>query len=106
MPIQIFYNGLNVATKQMLDVAAEGSLYSKQLDATQILIEEMATNGYQWSSQMNKPNREARIYEVDALTILATQVEPITKRPDGIPLRQQQAPIMFTSISHSWRLWL
>ena len=39
------YNGLNVATKQMLDVLAGGSLCSKEPDATQILIEEMATNG-------------------------------------------------------------
>lgn len=29
MQVQIFYNGLNVATKQMLDVAAEGSFCSK-----------------------------------------------------------------------------
>ena len=46
MQVQIYYNGLNVATKQMLDVVASGSLCSKQPEAEQVLIEEMATNGY------------------------------------------------------------
>ena len=46
MQIQIFYNRLNVASKKMLDVSAEGSLRSKQLNAAQILIEEMGSNGY------------------------------------------------------------
>ena len=48
MQIQIFHNGLNVATKQTLDEAARGSLCSKQPDAELILIEEMqqiGTNG-------------------------------------------------------------
>ena len=66
-----------------------GSLYSKQPDVAQILIEEMATNSYQWSFERNKPSRIAGIYEVDALTTLAAQVEEITKRLDGIQLPQQ-----------------
>ena len=49
MQIQIFHNGLNVTTKQILYEAARGSLCSKQPDAVQILIEEMqqtGTNGF------------------------------------------------------------
>lgn len=61
MQIQMFYNRLNVTTKHMLDAAAGGSLCSKQPEATQNLIDEMATKGYQWSSERNKA---AGIYKV------------------------------------------
>lgn len=44
MYIQIFYNGLNVVTMQMLKTVAEGSLYSKQPYAALNLIDEMDTN--------------------------------------------------------------
>lgn len=86
MQIQIFYNRLNLSTKQMLDVTAEGSLCSKWPDAAQILIGEIVTNGYQWSSERNKPSRVVGIYKVDALTTLATQVEVITKIVNWIQL--------------------
>ena len=82
------YNGLNVATKQMLDVATGGSLCSKQPNMAQILIKEMATNSYQWSMERNKQNWAARICEVDALAILVVQVEAVTKRFDEMQLLQ------------------
>lgn len=69
MQIQIFYNRLNVAIKHMLHVVAGGSLSSKQPDVAQNLIDEMATNGYQWSSERNKAIKAAGIYKVDILTI-------------------------------------
>ncbi|XP_039143939.1 uncharacterized protein LOC120281068 [Dioscorea cayenensis subsp. rotundata] len=79
------YNGLNCANKQMLDVASGGSLCGKQRSATYSLIEEMTSNGYQWSSKRNKSVKVAGIYQVDAITTLAAQVEVITKRLDTIP---------------------
>lgn len=51
MQIQIFYNGLNLATKQMLSAAAGGSLCSKQLTEASTLIDDMTSNGYQWNSE-------------------------------------------------------
>ena len=78
----------------MLDTFAEGSLCVKQPNGTQILIEEMATNGYQWSFERNKLSRAGGIYDVEALTTLAAQVEAITKRLHGFQIPQQQAPVM------------
>lgn len=83
MQIKIFYNGLNSATKQILDATSWVSLCSKQLSATQSLIQEMETNGYLWSSKRNKLVKWADIYEVNAITTLAAQVEAITKRLDA-----------------------
>lgn len=93
MQIQIFYSGLNVATKQMFNATAGGSLCGNQHDAMHNLIEEMATNGYQWSSERNKLVKEASIYEVGILTTLATQVEAINKRLDTLQM-PSQAPVM------------
>lgn len=79
---RFFYNGLNIATKQMLNTASGGLLYNKQPSATYTLIKEMSNNGYQWSYERSKPGKEARIYKVDVVTTLATLVEAITKRLD------------------------
>ena len=94
MQIQIFYNELNVATKLMLDAAAGGSLCSMQPNAAQIIIQEMTSNSYQWSSEKKMPGRVAETYKVEALTTLAAQVEAISKRLVGIQLLQQQPLIM------------
>lgn len=52
----------------MLDSAMRGSLCSKKSGSVKVLIEEMATNGYQWSSKRKEVVKEAGIYEVEALT--------------------------------------
>lgn len=82
--IQIFYNGLNNTTKKMLDAASRSSLCSKKPHAAYSLIKEMANNSCQWSSERNILVKEASIYQVDAITTLAAQVEAITKRMDII----------------------
>ncbi|XP_039118882.1 uncharacterized protein LOC120255028 [Dioscorea cayenensis subsp. rotundata] len=64
----------------MIDAAIRVSLCNKQQSEAQNLIEEMANNGYQWSSEGNKPVKSAGIYQVDVITTLAAQVEVITKR--------------------------
>jgi len=79
MQIQIFYNGLSNATKQMLDAPTAGSLCNKQPSATVTLIQEMTNNGYQWSAERSKPVNSAGIYQVDTVTTLTAQVEEIAK---------------------------
>lgn len=76
-----------MATKQMLDVVAMGSLCTKQLNVIYTLIDGMSSNGYQWSFEKNKPVKTADIFEVDALTRLAAQVEAISKRLDTIQVK-------------------
>lgn len=53
----------------------------------------MASNGYQWSYERNKPVKANNIYEVDAITTLTAQVEAISKRLDTMQV-QPQSPMM------------
>ena len=46
--IQTFYNGLVGSLKSIIDATAGGSLLSKPFDEAYELIEEMATNSFQW----------------------------------------------------------
>lgn len=57
-----FLQRVNMATKKMLDAATRGSLCSKHPEAAQNLIDEMAINGYQWSSKRNKPAKAIGSY--------------------------------------------
>lgn len=58
-------------------------------DVAYNLIEKMATNGYQWRSERNKPVQTSDIYEVDALTTLAALVEAINRCLDTIQVLPQ-----------------
>lgn len=89
--IQIFYKGLNVETKQMMDAVSRGSLCSKQSNVTHTLIKDITSNGYQWSSDRNKPVKATD--EINTLTTLAAHVEAISKRLDTIQV-QPQVPVM------------
>ncbi|XP_027333518.1 uncharacterized protein LOC113848267 [Abrus precatorius] len=94
LQVQTFYNGLNTATRQMIDAAAGGTLNSKTPRAAQELFEEMAMNNYQWSSTRSKPAKSAGIYSLDAVTSLAMQVEALGKKIDGLSVNHQVAPVM------------
>ena len=47
---QFFYNGLNPNNKMIIDAAAGGALMGKERDEAYELLEEMASNSYQWQS--------------------------------------------------------
>ncbi|KAK8926051.1 hypothetical protein KSP39_PZI018317 [Platanthera zijinensis] len=79
LQVQIFYNGLNSQTRQMIDAAAGGTLNNKTPEAAQALFEEMAVNAYQWNVPRARP-KQAGIFEVDATAQLALQVERLTKQ--------------------------
>ncbi|KAK8935660.1 hypothetical protein KSP39_PZI013348 [Platanthera zijinensis] len=86
LQIQTFYNGLNPATRQMIDAASGGTLNNKTPEAAQQLIEEMAMNSYQWTTVRPKPTKPAGMYEVDAVTALAIQVEKLHQKMDNLSL--------------------
>ncbi|XP_027364550.1 uncharacterized protein LOC113871650 [Abrus precatorius] len=94
LQVQTFYNGLNSATRQMIDAAARGTLNSKTPGAAQKLFEEMAMNNYQWSSTRSKPSKSAEIYSLDAVTSLAMQVEALGKKIYGLSVNHPVAPMM------------
>ena len=57
LQVQIFYNGLNYLTRQMIDAAASGILNHKTLEDSLILYEDLATNNYEYSHARDKEKR-------------------------------------------------
>jgi len=48
LKIQFFYNRLNPNAKMIIDAIAGGALIGKERDEAYELLEEMASNSYQW----------------------------------------------------------
>ena len=44
------------------------------------LIEEMALNNFQWSSERGQPKRVGGKYEIDALTLLTAKMDAMTQK--------------------------
>jgi len=51
----------------MIDAAEGGTLMSKTEEEAYNLIEEMALNNYQWSSERGQPKTVRGKYDIDAL---------------------------------------
>ena len=67
----------------MIDGTAGGTLMSKTEEAYN-LIEEMALNNYQWSSERGQPTRVGGKYEIDALTFLTAKMDAMTQKLDKL----------------------
>ncbi|XP_022855695.1 uncharacterized protein LOC111376916 [Olea europaea var. sylvestris] len=78
--IQTFYNGLNGQTRIVVDSAAGGALLSKTLNEAYALLDEIATNSYQWPSESSSAKKVAGLYEVDPITALAAQMSSLTNQ--------------------------
>ena len=51
MIVQTFYNGVTQALRSTIDVAADGTFFSRMEDGAHNLIKEMTLNNYQWYSE-------------------------------------------------------
>ncbi|GKV15355.1 hypothetical protein SLEP1_g26150 [Rubroshorea leprosula] len=60
--------------------AVRGSLMSKNADEGYNLIEEMASNSYQWGSERSHIRKNAGIHGVDPFTALTTQIEALNQK--------------------------
>ena len=78
MVVQTFYNGVTQPVRSMIDAAVGGTLMSKTEEQSYNLIEEMALNNYQWSSQQGQPKRVGGKYEINVLTLLAAKMNATT----------------------------
>jgi hypothetical protein len=83
--IHTFYNGLLYNTKLTVDAAAGGALMNKNYADAYALIEDMAQNHYQWTSERaiggtTPSNKEAGIYEVSPHDHLAAKVEALSHK--------------------------
>ncbi|MCQ7416326.1 retropepsin-like aspartic protease family protein, partial [Salmonella enterica] len=75
LQVQLFYNGLTPSTKTIVDAAAGGTLLSKTVENARTLLEDMATNSYQWPSERSTPKKiAAGVFEVDKVSALQAQM--------------------------------
>ena len=63
----------------MIDAAAGGSLMAKMRDDAYALLDEIASNSYQWGSDRASA-KKASIYEVEALTAIQAQIAALSKK--------------------------
>ncbi|KAJ8774906.1 hypothetical protein K2173_019910 [Erythroxylum novogranatense] len=76
--VEMFYNGLNGQTRTIVDAAAGGILMRKTSQEACALLEDMASNSYQWPSERNSGKRG--ILEVDQVTQLSTQLSALSNQ--------------------------
>ena len=82
LEIQFFYNRLNPNTKMIIDAAAGGALMGKEWDEAYELLEEMASNSYQWQSDGAVPRKAAGVHEIDAISAIHAQLTLLIKKFD------------------------
>ncbi|XP_024031895.1 uncharacterized protein LOC112094656 [Morus notabilis] len=100
-----FYNGLSGTTRTLIDASAGGALMKKTEDEAYELLEDMATNNYQWPSERSIPKKTAGLHEVDAITNLTAQIASRSKQLQSTQLTanaiQTSSPVCeFCSESH------
>ena len=80
LQVQTFYNGLGATNRSMVDAAASGALMSKTPEAAYELMEELASNNYQWPTERAMPRKTAGVLELDSITSLAAQMETLSQQ--------------------------
>jgi len=89
--IHIFHNGLLFTTKMNVDAAAGGALMNKTYTGAYALIEDMAQNHYQWTSErfitvVTPPpsKKETGMYEVSTLDHISAKVDTLFQKFDKL----------------------
>ncbi|KAG9458285.1 hypothetical protein H6P81_002793 [Aristolochia fimbriata] len=77
--IEIFYNGLSINTRSMIDAAAGGSINKKTPEEVYELIEEMADNMYSYPMERSV-KKPAGIYKLDSSTATQAQLEALQRQ--------------------------
>ncbi|XP_021279860.1 uncharacterized protein LOC110413413 [Herrania umbratica] len=105
LQVQTFYNGLVGSIKTIIDAAAGGALMSKNAVDAYNLLEEMASNNYQWPSERSGSRKAVGAYEIDALGTLTTQVAALSKKLDTLGVHAVQNSLVVCEMcgdSHSY----
>ncbi|KAF5450006.1 hypothetical protein F2P56_030391 [Juglans regia] len=78
LQVQMFYNGLNGHTRTIVDDTSGGTLMLKTIEGATYLLEEMASNNYQWPIERTMAKKVARIHELEPLAALSAQVATLS----------------------------
>ena len=74
LQVQTFYNGLSPTNRSMIDAAAGGTINQKMEEEAFDLIDEMASNSYQWQTECMMPKRLAAVQGVDCVPTLLAEI--------------------------------
>src|SRR5262249_18195786 len=88
LQVQTFYNGLIHGHKAMIDAVVGGTLNNKTPKAAYELIDEMATNSYQWQVDRAASKKLVRVQNLDVVIALAAQIKLLSKKIDGMSMGQ------------------
>ena len=79
------------------DATARGALIGKSTEATKVLLEDMATNNYPWSSKWATSKRSSCKYDIDVVDMLKNKVDGLTQRFDrmGTPTPGSSSGMMY-----------
>ncbi|XP_041011488.1 uncharacterized protein LOC121255284 [Juglans microcarpa x Juglans regia] len=78
LQVQMFYNGLNEQTRTIVDAASGGTLMSKTAEGATYLLEEIASNNYQWPTERTMTKKVAGIHELELLAAVSAQVATLS----------------------------
>jgi len=67
----------------VIDATAGGALMGKERDKAYKLLEEMASNNYQWQSDRATPKKITGLHELDAISTSHAQLALLTKKLDA-----------------------
>ncbi|KAG9444863.1 hypothetical protein H6P81_016203 [Aristolochia fimbriata] len=78
--MEILYNGITVSTRSLIDAAAGGTMNKKTPNEVYELIEEMASNMYQYPVERSARGRVSAEHNAGHVFGLQAQVESLTKQ--------------------------
>ena len=76
----------------MIDAAAGGALIGKDRDKAYKLLEEMASNNYQWQTERETPKKAANMQGPNDITTIHVQLASLTKQVGALNKQQQPPP--------------
>ncbi|XP_031260802.1 uncharacterized protein LOC116118985 [Pistacia vera] len=95
LQVQTFYNGLNSEVRNMINDVASGTLGKKTPEQAYELLEERASNSYQWPIKRLPVRRTSGVHNINVITALAAQMQALNKKIDGL---QMQKPVIVASM--------
>ena len=78
LQVQMFYTGLNGQTQTIVDAASGGTLMSMTAEGATSLLEEMASDNYQWPTERTMAKKVAGIHELGPFAALSAQVASLS----------------------------
>ncbi|GKU88727.1 hypothetical protein SLEP1_g2957 [Rubroshorea leprosula] len=83
LQMQTFYNGMTPPNRSIIDVAAGDNLMNKTEEDGYKLLDEMASNSYQWTND-RATKKGVGLRNVDAFTSLSAQISALNKKLDNL----------------------